>query len=231
MTTTTTTTLLQQQQQQHLLLLLLLLQQLMVMMIMMIIMIMMITVMMVMMIILIVIMIIITTLYGLKPHPESLSFFYMVLPTGHLSVLPWEWHMEATDFCLPETQSESQGAPLNMGWMRCWLANTTKVHDKCKLAWRGGGGGGKGGGIPDILWIQAASRITYHVLKWWCYQQDLCAFCHGNGILKGVTSVCPKHSLSLRMHYSKWGRCVPLAHTTIVHKMQASLWERKKKKK
>ena len=37
-------------------------------------------------------------------HP----FDMVVLPTGLLSVCPWEWHMEAANFCLPETQSESQ---------------------------------------------------------------------------------------------------------------------------
>ena len=48
-------------------------------------------------------------------HP----FNMVVLPTGLLSVCPWEWHMEAANFCLQETQSESQGAPLKMKRMRC----------------------------------------------------------------------------------------------------------------
>ena len=48
-------------------------------------------------------------------HPFDMA----VLPTGLLSVCPWEWHMEAANFCLPETQSESQGAPLKMRRMRC----------------------------------------------------------------------------------------------------------------
>ena len=48
-------------------------------------------------------------------HPFSM----VVLSTGLLSVCPWEWHMEAANICLPETQSESQGAPLKMKRMRC----------------------------------------------------------------------------------------------------------------
>ena len=48
-------------------------------------------------------------------HP----FNMVVLPTELLSVCPWEWHMEAANFCLQETQSESQGAPLKMKRTRC----------------------------------------------------------------------------------------------------------------
>ena len=43
------------------------------------------------------------------------TFFDMVvLMTGSLSVLQWEEHMEASNFSLLETQSESQGAPLKI---------------------------------------------------------------------------------------------------------------------
>ena len=45
--------------------------------------------------------------------------FNMVLSAGLLSVCPWEWHLEAANICLPETQSESQGAPLKIWPMRC----------------------------------------------------------------------------------------------------------------
>ena len=48
-------------------------------------------------------------------HP----FNMVMLPTGLLSVWPWEWHVQAANFCLPETHSESQGAPLKIERMRC----------------------------------------------------------------------------------------------------------------
>ena len=58
---------------------------------------------------------------GIRPFTNHLSSFFnmVVLPTGLLSVWPWEWHMDAANFCLPETQSESQGASLTMRRMRC----------------------------------------------------------------------------------------------------------------
>ena len=48
-------------------------------------------------------------------HP----FNMVVLQTGLLNVQPWEWHVEAANFCFPETHSESQGAPLTMRRIRC----------------------------------------------------------------------------------------------------------------
>ena len=38
----------------------------------------------------------------------------VVSPTGLLSVWPWEWQVQATNFCFPETHSESKGAILKM---------------------------------------------------------------------------------------------------------------------
>ena len=61
-------------------------------------------------------------------HP----FNMVMLITGLLSVWPWEWHMQAANFCLQETHSESQGAPLKMSRMRCSPSphhnGTLKMH-------------------------------------------------------------------------------------------------------
>ena len=59
--------------------------------------------------------------------------FNMVMqPTGLLSVWPWEWHVQAANFCFPETHSESQGAPLKISRMRCSPSHhhngTSKMH-------------------------------------------------------------------------------------------------------
>ena len=59
-------------------------------------------------------------------------FNMVVLSTGLLSVWPWEWHVQAANFFLPETHSESQGAPLKMSRMRCSPSphhnGTSKMH-------------------------------------------------------------------------------------------------------
>ena len=50
------------------------------------------------------------------------SLYMVVLPTGLSSAWPCEWHMEASNFYLPETHSESQGEPLKVSRMRCSLS-------------------------------------------------------------------------------------------------------------
>ena len=61
-------------------------------------------------------------------HP----FNMVVLPTGLLTVWPWEWHVQESNFCLQETHSESQGAPLKISRMRCSPRTqhngTSKIH-------------------------------------------------------------------------------------------------------
>ena len=48
-------------------------------------------------------------------HP----FNMVLLPTGLLIVWPWEWHVQAVNYCVQEMHSESQGTPLKMSRMRC----------------------------------------------------------------------------------------------------------------
>ena len=114
----------------------------------------------------------------------------VLLPIGLLSVWPWEWHVQAANFCLQETHSESHGAPLKMGQMRCLPSpnhnGTSSVHaglggrgvcvcvcvcvcvyvSVCSL---GGGGGWR---VVVSLWNQAVSKSLFILLTWCCYQQD-----------------------------------------------------------
>ena len=128
-------------------------------------------------------------------HP----FNMMLLPTGLLSVWPWEWHMEAANFCLPETHSESQGAPLKMGRMGCSPSphhnGTSTIH--FGLGGRGCvcvcvcvGGGGCGGVCVCVFTVESGSlQITIHPLNMvllptgllsvlpWEWQVEVANFC------------------------------------------------------
>ena len=59
-------------------------------------------------------------------------FNMVLLPTGLLSVWPWEWHVQAANFCFSETHSDTQSAPLKMGRLRCSPSphhnSTSKMH-------------------------------------------------------------------------------------------------------
>ena len=98
-------------------------------------------------------------------HP----FNRVALPTGLLSVWPWEWHVEAANFCWPETHSQSQGPSLKMSRMRCSPSphhnGTSKMH---------AGLCGKGCVCLCVcsLWNQALCKSRLILLTWWFYQQD-----------------------------------------------------------
>ena len=103
-------------------------------------------------------------------HPFNME----MLPTGLLSVWPWEWHVEAANFCLPETHSESQGAPLKISRMkyspRTHHNGTSTMHPG--LGERGCVWGVSVSVCVCSLWNQAVCKSLVILLTWCCYKQD-----------------------------------------------------------
>ena len=95
----------------------------------------------------------------------------VVSPTGLQSVSPWEWHVQATNFCFPETHSESQGAPLKMSRMMC----SPSHHHICTCKMEAGlggrvcvcvGGGGGGEVSVFVFTVESSSlQITSHLFN------------------------------------------------------------------
>ena len=93
--------------------------------------------------------------------------------------------MQAANFCFPETHSESQGAPLKIGRMRCSPSpnhnGKSKMHaglggrgvcvSVCVCVFvGGGGGGGDGGGLFHCGMMLFPNHVI--LLIWCCYQHD-----------------------------------------------------------
>ena len=96
-------------------------------------------------------------------HP----FNMVLLPTGLLSVWPWEWHVQATNFCFPETHSESQGAPLKMSRM---MYSPSHHHNGTCNMYAGLGGRvcvcGVGGVSVFVFTVESGSlQITSHLFN------------------------------------------------------------------
>ena len=101
------------------------------------------------------------------------------------------------------------------------------VHQKCMLVWVERGVW-RGVCVCVCVFIleSGSLQITSHPFNMVLLPSELLSvFDRGNGMCKQLTSASQKHTLTLRVHHSKWGGSdAHLALTTMAHQKCMLIW-------